>query len=68
MANNPQDTSPASARAVEVGHDELRQDEDDHSDTEVVPDEYYWTRETDCTLGFEIDGRPVSVPWACLYA
>lgn len=39
----------------------LWRDDNDQSDTELVPDEYYWTRENDCTLGFGVDGRPVSL-------
>ena len=42
---------------------DLWSDENDKSDTELVPDEYYWTRENDCTIGFGVDDRPVSALW-----
>jgi hypothetical protein len=39
---------------------------DDDNATDIVPDEYYWTRSSDCTPVFGVHGRPVSA--ICLTA
>lgn len=39
----------------------LWRDDNNKSETELVPDEYYWTRENDCAPGFGVEDRPVSL-------
>lgn len=55
MANEASDTYKSGAAEDEASSG----NDNDYSDTDIVPDAYYWTRDNDCTIAFGVDGRPV---------